>query len=147
MQLKPATFAYRYELKEDDTEKVRARKISKMLDVHQGLIAQDVLEVFPAAVHHSQDVRKLNFELSEQTVEVLNSVGITDPEEIEAVKQHYIAKGQDMEFDMYSLNWTVINTYQILALQDFKKMYDEKCEEIEVLKSDLALIKAQLGIS
>jgi hypothetical protein len=147
MQLKPATFAYRYELKEDDTEKVRARKISKMLDVHQGLIAQDVLEVFPAAVHHSQDVRKLNFELSEQTVEVLNSVGITDPEEIEAVKQHYIAKGQGMEFDMYSLNWTVINTYQILALQDFKKMYDEKCEEIEVLKSDLALIKAQLGIS
>ena len=132
---------------DDDTPKQRARKISKMLDVHQGLIAQDVLEVFPTAIQHSQNVRKLNFELSDQTIEVLNSVGITDSEEIEAVKQHYIEKGKGFEFDMYSLNWSVINTYQILALQDFKKMYDAKCEEIEELKSELATIKAHLGLS
>ena len=147
MQLKPVSFAYKYELKDDDTPKQRARKISKMLDVHQGLIAQDVLEVFPTAIQHSQNVRKLNFELSDQTIEVLNSVGITDSEEIEAVKQHYIEKGKGFEFDMYSLNWSVINTYQILALQDFKKMYDAKCEEIEELKSELATIKAHLGLS
>ena len=49
--------------------------------------------------------------------------------------------------DTLSLNWNVINTYQILALQDFKKMYDAKCEEIEELKSELALIKQHLGIS
>jgi hypothetical protein len=48
--------------------------------------------------------------------------------------------------DTLSLNWNVINTYQILALQDFKKMYDAKCEEIEVIKAELAAIKAQLGI-
>jgi hypothetical protein len=49
--------------------------------------------------------------------------------------------------DMYSINWGTINTYQILALQDFKKMYDAKCEEIEELKSELATIKAHLGLS
>jgi hypothetical protein len=146
MQLKPVSFAFKYEFKEDDTPKARARKIAKMLDVHQGLIAQDVLEVFPNAINHSQDVRKLNFELNDETLEILNSVGIDSPEEIEEVKQHYIAKGQAMDFDMYSINWGTINTYQILALQDFKKMYDAKCEEIEVIKAELAAIKAQLGI-
>jgi hypothetical protein len=147
MQLKPVSFAYKVELKEDDTPTVRARKIAKMLDVHQGLIAQDVLEVFPTAINHSQDVRKLNFELNDETLEILNSVGIDSPEEIEEVKQHYIAKGQAMDFDMYSINWGTINTYQILAFQDFKKMYDAKCEEIEELKSELATIKAHLGLS
>jgi hypothetical protein len=147
MQLKPVSFAFKYEFKEDDTPKARARKIAKMLDVHQGLIAQDVLEVFPTAINHSQDVRKLNFELNDETFEILSSVGIDSPDEIEEVKQHYIEKGKQFDFDMYSINWSTMNTYQILALQDFKKMYDAKCEEIEVLKSDLALIKAQLGIS
>jgi hypothetical protein len=147
MQLKPVSFAFKYEFKEDDTPKARARKIAKMLDVHQGLIAQDVLEVFPTAINHSQDVRKLNFELNDETFEILSSVGIDSPDEIEEVKQHYIEKGKQFDFYMYSINWSTMNTYQILALQDFKKMYDAKCEEIEVLKSDLALIKAQLGIS
>jgi len=147
MQLKPVSFAFKYELKEDDTPKARARKIAKMLDVHQGLIAQDVLEVFPTAINHSQNVRRLNFELNDETLEILNSVGIDSPEEIEEVKQHYIEKGKQFDFDMYSINWGTINTYQILALQDFKKMYDAKCEEIEELKSELALIKQHLGLS
>ena len=147
MQLKPVTFAYKLSLKDDDTPKQRERKISKMLTVHQGLIAQDVLEVFPEAIHCGNDARPMQFELSEMTQPLIEEVGISGFDEIEAVKQKYYDKHAAMDVpDTLSLNWNVINTYQILALQDFKKMYDAKCEEIEVIKAELAAIKAQLGI-
>jgi hypothetical protein len=148
MQLKPVTFAYKFELKDDDTPKQRERKISKMLTVHQGLIAQDVMEVFPEAIHRGSDTRPMQFELSEITEPIMQEVGITGFDEVEAVKQKYVEKHAAMDVpDTLSLNWNVINTYQILALQDFKKMYDAKCEEIEELKSELATIKAHLGLS
>jgi hypothetical protein len=148
MQLRPVTFAYKIELKDTDTPKQRERKISKMLTVNQGLIAQDVMEVFPEAVHCASDTRPMQFELSEITEPIMQEVGITGFDEVEAVKQKYIEKHAAMDVpDTLSLNWNVINTYQILALQDFKKMYDAKCEEIEELKSELALIKQHLGIS
>jgi hypothetical protein len=147
MQLKPVTFAYKLPLKDDDTPKQRERKISKMLTVHQGLIAQDVMEVFPEAIHCGSDARPMQFELSEMTQPLIEEVGISGFDEIEAVKQKYYDKHAAMDVpDTLSLNWNVINTYQILALQDFKKMYDAKCEEIEVIKAELAAIKAQLGI-
>jgi hypothetical protein len=148
MQLKPVTFAYKLPLKDDDTPKQRERKISKMLTVHQGLIAQDVMEVFPEAIHCGSDTRPMQFELSEITEPLMQEVGITGFDEVEQVKQKYVEKHAAMDVpDTLSLNWNVINTYQILALQDFKKMYDAKCEEIEELKSELALIKQHLGIS
>jgi hypothetical protein len=148
MQLKPVSFAYKFELKDTDTPKQRARKISKMLTVHQGLIAQDVMEVFPDAIHRGSDTRPMQFELSESTEPTLQTVGIDGISEVEQVKQKYIDKHAAMDVpDTLSLNWNVINTYQILALQDFKKMYDAKCEEIEELKSELALIKQHLGLS
>jgi hypothetical protein len=148
MQLKPVTFAYKFELKDTDTPKQRERKISKMLTVNQGLIAQDVMEVFPEAVHCGSDARPMQFELSEITEPIIQEVGINGFAEVEAVKQKYVDKHAAMDVpDTLSLNWNVINTYQILALQDFKKMYDAKCEEIEELKSELAAIKAHLGLS
>jgi hypothetical protein len=148
MQLKPVTFAYKLPLKDDDTPKQRERKISKMLTVHQGLIAQDVLEVFPEAIHCGSDTRPMQFELSEITEPLMQEVGISGFDEVEQVKQKYVEKHAAMDVpDTLSLNWNVINTYQILALQDFKKMYDAKCEEIEELKSELALIKQHLGLS
>jgi hypothetical protein len=148
MQLKPVTFAYKLPLKDDDTPKQRERKISKMLTVHQGLIAQDVMEVFPEAIHCGSDTRPMQFELSEITEPLMQEVGISGIDEVEAVKQKYVEKHAAMDVsDTLSLNWNVINTYQILALQDFKKMYDAKCEEIEELKSELALIKQHLGLS
>ena len=148
MQLKPVSFAYKLELKDTDTAKQRERKISKMLTVHQGLIAQDVMEVFPDAIHCGSDARPMQFELSEITEPIMQEVGISGIEEVEQVKQKYQDKHAAMDVpDTLSLNWNVINTYQILALQDFKKMYDAKCEEIEELKSELALIKAHLGIN
>jgi hypothetical protein len=148
MQLKPVTFAYKLPLKDDDTPKQRERKISKMLTVHQGLIAQDVLEVFPEAIHCGSDTRPMQFELSEITEPLMQEVGISGFDEVEQVKQKYVEKHAAMDVpDTLSLNWNVINTYQILALQDFKKMYDAKCEEIEELKSELATIKAHLGLS
>jgi hypothetical protein len=119
-----------------------------MLTVHQGLIAQDVMEVFPEAIHRGSDTRPMQFELSEITEPIMQEVGITGFDEVEAVKQKYVEKHAAMDVpDTLSLNWNVINTYQILALQDFKKMYDAKCEEIEELKSELALIKQHLGLS
>ena len=148
MQLKPVSFAYKFELKDTDNAKQRQRKISKMLTVHQGLIAQDVMEVFPEAIHRGSDTRPMQFELSEITEPIIQEVGINGFAEVEAVKQKYVDKHAAMDVpDTLSLNWNVINTYQILALQDFKKMYDAKCEEIEELKSELATIKAHLGLS
>jgi hypothetical protein len=148
MQLKPVSFAYKFDLNDDDNPKQRERKISKMLTVHQGLIAQDVMEVFPEAIHCGSDARPMQFELSEITEPIMQEVGISGIEEVEQVKQKYYDKHAAMDVpDTLSLNWNVINTYQILALQDFKKMYDAKCEEIEELKSELATIKAHLGIS
>jgi hypothetical protein len=119
-----------------------------MLTVHQGLIAQDVMEVFPEAIHRGSDTRPMQFELSEITEPLMQEVGISGFDEVEQVKQKYVEKHAAMDVpDTLSLNWNVINTYQILALQDFKKMYDAKCEEIEELKSELATIKAHLGLS
>jgi hypothetical protein len=151
-QLEPVTYAKDYEFYEEDGKKQRYRKISKMLNIHQGFSAQQVHSVFPKAVHNTADIKRFDFEINETTQALLDEKGIT-LEEIEKVKEHY-ADYYANNADLMGIDYSTLTMYTILGVKDFKAMYDEKCEEIEVMKtelqnvkSDLAMIKAQLGIS
>jgi hypothetical protein len=144
-QLEPVTYAKDYQFYEEDGKKQRYRKISKMLNIHQGFSAQQVHSVFPKAVHNTADIKKFDFELNETTQALLDAKGIT-PEEIEDVKAYY-ADYYKNNSDLMGIDYSTLTMYTVLAVKDFKAMYDAKCEEIETMKQDLVAIKSQLGIS
>jgi hypothetical protein len=146
MLLEPITYVTDIPFDEDDSEKKRMRKIAKMLDVKQGFTTQQVEEVFPRAVDKAQLPKKFDFEITDETRQLLYTKGITD-EDIEKSREMYLNKYEEVaQNSPDGLNYSALTMYTILAIQDFKKMYDDKVDEIEVMKAELAAIKAQLGI-
>jgi hypothetical protein len=140
MQLRPVTYALKYELLDTDTPEKRKRKISKMLEVHQGLVAQEVKEIFPAVVENGAIKRRIDFEVNDDTTPVLQSVGITSLDEINEVSSSYTEYVP--EHEGYAINYQALNTYTILAIQDFKKMHDE---QVATLQAQIETLQNQIN--
>jgi hypothetical protein len=140
MQLRPVTFALKYELLDTDTPQKRKRKISKMLEVHQGLIAQEVKEIFPSVVENDAIKRRIDFEVNDDTTPILQSVGITSLDEINEISSSYTEYNEEMEG--LAINYQALSNYTILAIQDFKKMHDE---QVATLQAQIEILQNQIN--
>jgi hypothetical protein len=140
MQLRPVTYALKYELLDTDTPEKRKRKISKMLEVHQGLVAQEVKEIFPSVVENGAIKRRIDFEVNDETTPILESVGITSLNEVNEVSSSYTEYVSENEG--YAINYQALNTYTILAIQDFKKMHDE---QVATLQAQIETLQNQIN--